>query len=93
MERPGVYILQSSKNGNYYIGSTSDIITRIDYHNKGRVKATKNLRPWILLSFIPRSSIVEAKNAEYRLKQYKRRDIIEKVIHDKLFPWEYTTPI
>lgn len=88
--KPGVYILQSNKNCRYYIGSTNDISKRVIYHNSGRVFSTKNLRPWELRIFIECENITIAKSNEFRLKKYKRRDIVEKVIEDGLFPWEYS---
>jgi putative endonuclease len=42
------YILRSQKDGTYYYGSTSDIIRRLEYHNKGKVKYTKGHRPYVL---------------------------------------------
>ena len=89
MKNSGVYILQSSKNKRYYIGSTDDIVQRLKYHNNGIVKATKDIRPLELKVFIPCFDTSEAKKSEYRLKRYKRRDILEKVIKDKIFPWDY----
>ena len=86
----GVYILKSLKNKRYYIGSTDNINRQIIEHNNGLVTATKNIRPPLeLIKLIPCSNITEARKSEYRLKKYKRRDIIEKVIKDGLFPWEY----
>ncbi len=92
MKASGVYILQSNRNHRYYIGSTDNIEERLKTHNNGGVKATANLRPFELRRFIPCLNITEAKQAEYRLKNYKRRDIVEKVITDGLFPWEYSLP-
>ena len=89
MKQSGVYILQSTKNSSYYIGSTNDITTRINYHNSGRVKGTRNIYPLIILVFIICKNTTEARQAEYRLKKYKRRDILEKVIKDGVFPWQY----
>ena len=40
-----VYILQSVKDKNLYIGCTSDLKKRINIHNDGRVESTKNRRP------------------------------------------------
>jgi len=51
--------------------------------------ATRNTRPFMLRVFIRCPNLTEAKGAEYRLKKYKRRDIIEKVIRDKIFPWNH----
>ncbi|OGY60400.1 MAG: hypothetical protein A3B23_01840 [Candidatus Colwellbacteria bacterium RIFCSPLOWO2_01_FULL_48_10] len=87
MKIPGVYILESFKNGRYYIGSTDDIENRISYHNSGWVTATKNNRPFKLVAFIECSNINLARSYEFRLKRYKRRDILEKVIKDLTFPW------
>ena len=89
MKVAGVYIIQSAKNGYYYIGSTDNLERRLTQHNKGLVKATKNLRPLEIKCFIPCANLTEAKKSEYRLKTYKRKDIVEKVIIDKTFPWNY----
>ncbi len=89
MESPGVYILKSSKTGRYYIGSTSDVERRFHQHNTGLVVSTKSFRPWLLLKFIPCNSPTEAKQSEFKLKKYKRRDIVEKVIEDGILPWNH----
>lgn len=89
MDGFGVYILKSRRNGRYYIGSTDNICRRIQEHIDGKVAATKNTRPFKLAAFIPCKTRIIAWQAEYRLKKYKRRDILEEVIKDKLFPWEY----
>ena len=89
MKNFGVYILESQKNNRYYVGSTDDINRRIYEHNIGKVASTKNIRPWVLKIFIECSSLTEARSKEYRLKKYKRKDILEKVIKDGVFPWNY----
>lgn len=89
MKNFGVYILESEKNFKYYIGSTDDLFRRFKEHNSGRVASTKNFRPWIVKAFIKCGSLAEARSSEYRLKKYKRRDILEKVIKDKILPWNY----
>ena len=89
MKRSGVYILQSLKNNRYYTGSTYDIENRLLQHNKGWVQATRNIGPLVLKVFIPCESLTEAKKSEYKLKKYKRRDILEKVIKDQTFPWDF----
>lgn len=81
--------MQSEKNLRYYIGSTNRKDERIKEHNDGLVKSTKFLRPWSLKVFIPCATLRQARQFEYRLKQYKRKDIIELVIKDKIFPWDY----
>ena len=40
-----VYILLSEKDNKRYIGFTENIERRLDEHNSGKVKSTKNRRP------------------------------------------------
>ena len=75
-----VYILQSQKNGSYYVGSTQDLDSRLERHNQGRSKYTKANRPWQLIyyeEFADRSSAVKREN---EIKSKKRRAFIEKLI-------------
>ena len=43
-----VYILKSIKDGKYYYGHTDNLVKRLDYHNKGKVKSTKSRVPFIV---------------------------------------------
>lgn len=86
---PAVYILQSKKNNRYYIGSTNDIIRRFEQHNEGFVISTKNIRPLEIKVVIKCKTLDEARIFEHKLKAYKSRIIIEKVIQSKIFPWDY----
>jgi len=40
------YILKSEKTGKYYVGSTENFENRLKMHNFGKVKSTKNSKPW-----------------------------------------------
>ena len=44
-----VYVLKSQKDGNLYVGCTSNIDERVEYHNKGKVFSTKSRRPLVLI--------------------------------------------
>ena len=44
-----VYILRSLKDKKFYIGSTNNLTRRIEEHNVGRVRSTKNRIPFILI--------------------------------------------
>ncbi len=46
-----VYLLQSQKNKTFYIGCTSNIKERLDFHNQGRPYHTKKYKPWKLIYF------------------------------------------
>ena len=44
-----VYVLQSKVDGDKYIGMTNDLKRRIALHDSGKVFATKNRFPLILI--------------------------------------------
>ena len=78
-----VYILQS-EGGNFYIGSTINIKQRLVHHKAELTPSTrkyKNIRLVFLQEF---SSLKMARKIESRLKNYKRKDFIKKIIDDKI---------
>ena len=75
-----VYILYSIKCDRYYIGYTENSELRLERHNKGQVKATKNCRPYILKANKAFSTEWEAIKEERRIKKQKSRIIIELLI-------------
>ncbi|HZK06920.1 MAG TPA: GIY-YIG nuclease family protein [Bacteroidales bacterium] len=78
------YILQSEKNGRFYVGSSDNLNRRILEHNSGQTKSTKTGKPWkILFSFDFDDSIAGLK-AERRVKALKSRKIIEKIINGSI---------
>jgi putative endonuclease len=76
------YILQSEKSGRYYIGHTENIEARLQRHNTGKVKATKNKGPWVLISYETFETKAEANSRELYIKSMKSRVFIEKLIKD-----------
>ena len=44
-----VYVLQSEKDGNFYVGYTNDIKRRLEEHNSGKVPSTKDRKPLKLI--------------------------------------------
>lgn len=77
-----VYILKSTICGSYYVGSASDIVRRFKEHNSGKVTSTKRWKPWDLAFFQEFPSLDKAKIIERKIKSWKRRDYIEKIIQD-----------
>ena len=76
------YILQSEKDGSYYLGQTSNLQDRLKRHNQGRSRYTKNRGPWKLVyqeSFTSRS---EAVRREQECKRKHSREFIEALIND-----------
>jgi putative endonuclease len=74
------YILKSEKSGRYYVGHTENIEARLQRHNTGQVKATKNKGPWVLMSFETFDTKAEANSRELYIKSMKSRVFIEKLI-------------
>ena len=76
-----VYVLQSEKDGSYYIGSTGDLNKRLIKHNKGYSTYTKNKRPWQLAYEETHNTLSEARRREFYIKSLKSRIAIEKLIN------------
>ena len=64
-----VYVLKSKKNQSLYIGFAPDLRARIEKHEQGLVKSTKNLRPLALIYY---EAYRDKRDALYREKQLKR---------------------
>jgi putative endonuclease len=75
-----LYILKSIKNGRYYVGTTKDLLARLERHNQGRSKYTKNARPWELVFSEENPNRSEAMKREYLIKKQKSKDFIEALI-------------
>ncbi len=78
-----VYILKSLVNGRYYIGSTNNLRRRLFEHNHGKTKSISFTRPYELVFKQIYSSVLEARRVERKLKNFKSRRIIEKIIADR----------
>ncbi len=79
-----VYILQSEKNGKFYIGSTSNVERRLTEHNSGKTKSLKYLRPLRLVFKQEYNNAAQAKRIEQKLKGFKNRNIIQQIVNDGL---------
>ncbi|HKZ21893.1 MAG TPA: GIY-YIG nuclease family protein [candidate division Zixibacteria bacterium] len=75
-----VYIIQSQKTGTYYVGSCSRLALRIERHNLGWNKSTKNKGPRSLKYREMFESRNEAISREKEIKRKKSRIYIEKLI-------------
>jgi len=75
-----VYILQSQKDGTYYVGSTQDPHKRLERHNQGRSKYTKPKRPWEIIYFEEYPNRSSAVRRENQIKRRKDKDYIEELV-------------
>jgi len=74
-----VYILKSLKDSKRYIGFTNDLIRRINEHNSGLVKSTKNRKPLILIHTEEYSTKEEAAERERFYKSGKGRELLKQM--------------
>ncbi len=75
-----VYILKSEKDSKYYIGSTSDVVARVDFHNAGKQRSTKSRIPFILVYKEEYYTKQEALLREKQIKSYKGANAFKKLI-------------
>lgn len=63
-----VYVIESIKHGNLYIGYTTDLKTRLKEHNQGVNTSTRPYCPWRLIYYEACLSKDDAKRREKYLK-------------------------
>ncbi|MBN2058050.1 MAG: GIY-YIG nuclease family protein [Candidatus Saganbacteria bacterium] len=75
-----LYILQSLKDNNIYIGITSNLEERLKRHNAGYERATKGRIPFKLIHSESFANRIEARNKEKYLKSGFGREMIRKLL-------------
>ena len=75
-----VYIIESLKDGSYYVGSTQNLTERIERHNQGRSTYTKPKRPWKLVYTEEHPHRSSAMKREKKVKSKKSKEFIEQLI-------------
>ena len=86
-----VYILQSQKNRELYIGYTSDLKRRITEHNQGLNFSTKRYLPWEIIYYEASKEQSDAKRREKYLKTTQGNRLIKRRIKDYLYKSENLT--
>ncbi len=66
-----VYILKNSLTYRHYIGCTNDVPRRLDEHNRGQTKSTKQKGEWLMIYKEEYLTEKEAKTREKMIKSYK----------------------
>ena len=78
-----VYILKSKKDSKYYIGSTSDVLARLNFHNAGLQRSTKNRIPFEMILSEKYDTKEEALKREKQIKSWKGGLVFKKLIEGK----------
>ena len=75
-----VYVLQSIKTGNLYIGQTDNVAKRLIEHNEGLSRYTKGRGPWVLFYTEEHTTRSEAMIRERRLKGGQGRQWLKNLL-------------
>jgi len=73
-----VHLLQSEKDGTYYVGMAKDVTERLNEHNRGKSKYTKSRMPWVLIYTEACSDWSEARKREKYLKSSSGKACLRK---------------
>jgi len=79
-----VYILKSLSSGKYYIGSSENPQRRLEFHNKIEKGFTARYRPWGIVFIKEFRDKKSAQSAERKIKSWKNRKMIEKLLTGKV---------
>lgn len=77
-----IYIIQSDKNGTYYIGSSANPTSRLTEHNTGKKQPTKLLRLWNLVFSQQFENANVARKMEKKLKSFKSSKVLQQILLD-----------
>ena len=78
------YIIQSRKDGSFYVGFTSQLDERIRKHNRPHKGYTARKQPWVLRWAKECSSKKQAIALERKIKKLKSAKAIRKIIQNQL---------
>lgn len=80
-----VYVLQSIKNKEFYIGSTENLVRRVKEHNLGLNQSTKPYKPWKLIYYEACRNRLDAKRRERYLKTSEGGRLLRRRVKEYLF--------
>ena len=78
-----LYILKN-KDNKYYVGITKlEVSKRLNRHNKGDVKSTKENKPWKIIYTENFVSMDKARKREKEIKSWKGGNTFKKLIYNQ----------
>jgi len=75
-----IYVLKSLKDYNLYIGCTSNLDKRLQYHNSGKVSSTKNRAPFELIY----KECYKDKYIAYKTERYYKTAVGKRELKNKI---------
>jgi len=80
-----VYVLESIKYGNLYVGYTIDLNKRLKEHNRGLNISTKPYKPWRIIFFEAYRNEKDAKRREEYLKTSQGGRLLKRMLKEYLY--------
>lgn len=80
-----MYVLQSLKNGELYIGYTENLKVRLEKHNHGAVPSTKRYMPWKLIYYEACLNQEDAQRRERYFKTSQGRRLMKRRLKEYFF--------
>jgi putative endonuclease len=74
------YIIKSQLDQSFYIGSTSNLETRLRAHNSGKSPYTSKKKPWEIVYFEEFGNKSDALKREKFLKKQRNKEFYQKII-------------
>jgi putative endonuclease len=75
-----IYVIESERNGIWYVGLSSDPKSRLNQHNGGKSKFTKGHLPWILIYTEKIGDLTEARKMEKYFKTAAGKRRLKKIL-------------
>ncbi|MBL0183133.1 MAG: GIY-YIG nuclease family protein [Chitinophagaceae bacterium] len=75
-----VYILQSLKDQKYYVGETHGVEARLQFHNSGKQRSTRNRIPFKIVVVEIFENRIDALQREKQIKSWKGGMAFKKLI-------------
>jgi len=79
-----LYILQSISSDKFYVGISKQPSVRLSYHNSIEKGFTSRYRPWKIVFTKEFPSKEEAALAERKIKNWKSKILIQKIINREI---------
>ncbi|HAO81367.1 MAG: GIY-YIG catalytic domain protein [Parcubacteria group bacterium GW2011_GWD2_43_10] len=80
-----VYVIQSVREGELYIGRTTDLRKRFSQHNRGSSPSTNRYTPWRPIYYEACLHRLDAERRERYLKTSQGRRLLKRRIKEYLF--------
>lgn len=80
-----VYVLESLKNANLYIGYSLDLRSRLQKHNHGQVFSTAPYRPWHVIHYEAYLNRLDALRREKYLKTSQGSRLLKRMLKEYFY--------